>query len=147
MGAPRGNKYYLFAETHGRDKTFETPQDLWNAFLEYQKEIAANPIIKIDFRGKDNDMIELPLQRPLTLRGFADYLGMTYQGVKNYGELESHKDFFDVYARIENKCYNSKFEGASVGIFNPAIIARDLGLQENLKVDGRINIDPKEWVE
>jgi hypothetical protein len=141
MGAPKGNKYYLLAESHGRDKVFETPQDLWDAFLEYQNEINSNPIIKVDFRGKDSDRIEIPLQRPLTLRGLAEYLGMTYQGIKNYGDLESHKDFFDIYARIENKCYNSKFEGAAVGIFNPAIIARDLGLKESSEIDHSGNIN------
>lgn len=144
MAAPKGNKFYLLAENIGRPKTFETPADLWSAFLEYQNWASEHPWNKIDFKGKDAVRVKIPCERPLTLHGFAVYLGMTHAGIMNYGNADEYKEFFAVYARIKDSCYAQKFEGATVGVFNPVIIARDLGLVEKsentLKADIKSNI-------
>ena len=142
MGAPAGNKYYMLRSSSGRDKEFKTPVELWDAFLEYKEHTDDNPIIILDAvkSGADAGMlIQIPHARPYTLKAFASYIGLTELGLRNYGTLESHKEFFTVYTRIKEITDNNKFEGAAVGIFNANIIARDLGLTDN----SSMNIDVK----
>lgn len=131
MAAPKGNK---FAEGNpGTKKEFETPEDLYLKFEAYKKDVNDNPWIKYevvksgDFTGQ---LLPVPNQRPYTLRGFAVFCNMSFQGILNYGNMPGYEDYFDVYSKIENECTNQKFDGATVGAFNANIIARDLGLTE-----------------
>ena len=56
------------------EKSFETPQDLWDAFVKYAEEVKANPRLKTVFVGKDGEQKLEPLQRPLTMEGFQVFL-------------------------------------------------------------------------
>lgn len=129
-----GNCYYLLATYTGKEKVFKTPSDMWDEFCSYTKHLADNPWLRQE-AIKSGDMagttMTIETVRPFTMTGFAVYCGITLQGLKNYGTLESHKDFFGVHELIENTCKAQKFEGAAVGAFNANIIARDLGLRDN----------------
>jgi hypothetical protein len=124
-GFYKGNQLWRLAQNPGRPMIFKTPEDLWVKSIEYFDYIDANPILKTDFKGKDNEMVKYDLQRPYTWQGLYVFLGVN--------DLEHYKtkgEFSEILTRIGNIIYNQKFEGASVGIFNHAIIARDLGLTE-----------------
>lgn len=135
MAAPTGNQFWKIRSKHGRDKLFATPELLWVAACEYFEWCEENPWKKKDWVGKDADAVYRELQRPFTLTGLCIYLGCSSGYFRTFKVMvaEKNKDFLAIITRIEEVIYTQKFEGASVGIFNANIIARDLGLSD--KVD------------
>lgn len=133
MAAPVGNQFWRLRSKHGRDKLFATPELLWEAACEYFEWCEENPILKQDFKGKDADEVWFKLDRPFTLTGLCLYFSASTSFWREFKSNcnETSKDFLSVIARIEDIIYSQKFDGASVGIFNANIIARDLGLKDN----------------
>jgi hypothetical protein len=52
------------------------------------------------------------------------------ESLRDYKTNPNYKDFSQVITRIGKVIYTNKFEGASAGVFNHNIIARDLGLKD-----------------
>lgn len=139
MGAPKGNQFWKLRAKHGRDILFESPELLWDAATEYFEWCDNNPLIEIDFKGKDADRVELPKMRPYTLHGLCLYLDCStsyFREFKN-SDRKNKKDYMSVITRIEETIYNQKFTGAASGFLNPNIIARDLGLVDKKEVENR----------
>jgi hypothetical protein len=128
MAAPKGNQFWLLRSKHGRDKIFSSPDVLWDAACEYFQWCEDNPLIELDFRGKDAVPVELPKMRAFTWSGLELFLHG--HELKNYRNNPAYEDYFQILTRIEQVMYNQKFTGAAVNMLNPSIIARDLGLKE-----------------
>ena len=140
MGAPAGNQFWKLRSKHGRDKLFKTPDLLWNAACEYFQWCEDNPIEAQDNKGTKN-VNTVKFNRPFTVKGFCLYCDATehwYYEFKKALSNEKDKDFLYICRKIEDIVYNQKFEGAAIGIYNANIIARDLGLSEN--VNQNVNI-------
>lgn len=141
MAAPIGNRFWELRSKHGRDKLFATPQLMWEAAVEYFKWCEDNPLIEIDFRGKEVEQVELPKMRAFTIQGLCLYLDCNVQYFNDFqarikeNTSEIDKDFTAVITRIRETIYNQKFTGAAAGFLNPNIIARDLGLTDKKDVD------------
>jgi len=118
---------------------------LWEAAVEYFKWCDSNPILEDDVRGKDADHVLIERRRPYTLQGFALYCDASVHWIHNFkaglkrDESDNSKDILYILTRIEEVVYDQKFTGASVGIFNHNIIARDLGLTDKKEFDARID--------
>lgn len=146
MGAPTGNQFWKLRLKHGRDCKIETAQEIEQNFEEYGEWIQNNPLIEVDFRGKDATEVELPKMRAMTKEHFALSCGLSgWDVLEEYKERS--QDFKEVITRIEKFIYYQKFAGAASGFFNANIISRDLGLADkkdfDLKVStGFLNIDP-----
>jgi len=150
MAAPAGNQFWKLRSKHGRDKLFESPELLWEAACEYFEWCEDNPLIEIDFKGKDADEVRIPKMRVFTLQGLCLYLDCNvayFRQFKSRNETLT-EDFATVITRIEETVYNQKFTGASAGFLNPNIIARDLGLADKKELDHKgipspfFNVDP-----
>jgi hypothetical protein len=128
MSAPKNNQFWKLRLKHGRSHAIETPEQLQQNFEEYCNWIENNPLIEIDFKGKDATEVHLPKMRPFTKIGFALACGL--HGWDIIESWKSRQGFSEVITRIEHYIYNQKFEGAAAGFLNPNIIARDLGLAE-----------------
>jgi hypothetical protein len=141
--APSGNNFWELRSKHGRDKLFKTPELMWEAALEYFKWCVDNPLIEIDYKGKDADRVEIPKMRAFTYQGLTSYLDCGVEYFRQFKASltgksdEESKDFSRVIIRIEETIYNQKFTGAAAGFLNPNIIARDLGLSE--KTESKID--------
>jgi hypothetical protein len=130
MGAPKGNQFWKARAKHGRDKIFSTPADLWNAAVEYFEWVEANPLKKaIVYQGEVTG--EEDLMRAMTMDGLSIFLDCDIETLHNYATKEEYKEFFGVSKRIRKVVDTQKFEGASAGLLNPTIIARDLGLKDS----------------
>lgn len=129
MDFPHGNQFWKQRAKHGRDKLFETPELLWEAACEYFEWCDNNPLIEIDFKGKDAQKVELPKMRPYTLHGLALYINASTSYWREFRKNKNlSSDFLSVINKVEEIIYNQKFSGAAAGFLNPNIIARDLGL-------------------
>ena len=138
MPAPKQNQFWKLRSKHGRDKLFTTPELLWEAACEYFQWCEANPLIEVDFRGKDAKKVQLPKMRSFTLHQLCIYLDVSTSYLRDFKaglkDTDLDKDFSSVITRIEEVIYSQKFVGAAAGFLNPNIIARDLGLRENMNV-------------
>ena len=136
MAAPKGNQFWKLRSKHGRDKLFTTPELLWETACEYFEWIDENPLIQIDYRGKDADKVELPHTRPYTIQGLCLYLDCNTAYFRQFEASLKDKDddisnnFSTIITRINETIYKQKFEGAACGFYNANIIARDLGLSD-----------------
>lgn len=131
MAAPIGNKFWENRANHGRDILFATSDLLWESACEYFDWCVSNPLIEVDFKGKDADEVKIPHMRPFTLHGLCLYLGCGTAYFRNF--KPPTEDFKSVVTRIEETIYSQKFDGAAAGFLNPNIIARDLGLSEKIE--------------
>ena len=132
MGAEKGNEYWKRRSKHGRDRIIKSPEFLADASDEYFSWCLDNPIIEVDFRGKDLQRIELPHPRVFKKEEFARFCGVaqwrTLEELKQVEGLEN--DFSQVLTRIEGIIADQKYTYAVVGMFNSTIVARDLGLKD-----------------
>lgn len=137
MGAPKGNQFWKLRSKHGRDALFESPQLLWEAACEYFEWCDVNPLIEIDYKGKDAERVELPKMRPYTIQGLCLYLDCNTAYFRQFKHKDEkiNKDFSTIITRIEETIFTQKFTGAASGFLNPNIIARDLGLVDKKEVD------------
>ena len=140
MAAPKGNKFWELRSEHGRKTLFSDSEKLWDAACEYFQWIEDNPLIEIDFKGKDADKVELEHIRPFTIHGLCLYLDCNTQYFTDFEKAlkekntKKAKDFSLVVTRIRETIYNQKFSGAACGFYNPSIIARDLGLTDKTDI-------------
>lgn len=136
MAAPIGNQFWKLRSRHGMHKLFETPELLWEAACEYFQWCIDNPIIEVDFRGKDMEQVNIPKARVFTIIGVCNYCGCTeayfsnFKGVLKGKDDDLSKGFSDIVARIESTIRDNKYMLGCAGVANPAIIMRDLGLRE-----------------
>jgi len=138
-----------FEKKNGRPRVFSTPKALWEKALEYFEYEDNNPMLRDDFRGKDAYRVTYEHKAPYTLTGFCLFAGVSHSYLRTIKSIhkkgtETHeewKDFLAIIACIEETCRQQKFHGASAGIFNANIIARDLGIadiqqQQTIDEDG-----------
>ncbi|UII80012.1 terminase small subunit [Flagellimonas sp. CMM7] len=117
-----------------KKKYIETPEELWNLFTEYRDEKKSDPIMVVDFVGKDATKVFKPHQRPLTLEGFSSWL-FEKQIIKNVWHYFTNADgkydeYLDICRAIKEIIRTDQIEGGMVGIYNPSITQRLNGLTE-----------------
>ena len=139
MAASIGNQYWKLRLKHGRDRIITDPEALKENADQYFQWCIDNPLIEIDYRGKDLEMVKIPKMRVFQKDGLALACGVAqWRTIEELKELS--KDFSQVITYIEKIIYTQKFEGTASGFFNSNIIARDLGLKEttdhNLSTSG-----------
>lgn len=143
MGAPLGNKFWKQRAKHGRDKIFSTPKLMLSAAFEYFDWVEDNPLTKsIVYQGAVSIDTE-KLMRAMTIKGLCIYWGVNTLYLNDFVnnlnmEDEEAKDFSVVVNTIKEIIETQKFEGASAGLLNPNIIARDLGLTDKKEVTGDV---------
>jgi len=136
MAPPKGNKYYLLRSKDGREKKYETPDDLWKACCRYFLYVEKNPIReqKVFCSNGVVKKTTVTKMRAMTLAGLRLRLGLSESGYKEYRKRD---DFLWVTGAVDDILYSQKFEGAAAGILNANIIARDLGLTDKSELTGK----------
>ena len=134
MGAPKGNQFWKKRSKHGRDKIITDPQCLADAADEYFQWCVDNPIIEIDFRGKDLSRVEIPHPRVFKKGEFSRFCHVAQW--RTIEELrKDHDDFPQIITRIEGIIADQKYTYAVVGMFNSTIVSRDLGLTDKTETE------------
>jgi hypothetical protein len=134
MAAPKKNSFWKARAKSGRDKIFSSSDELYNSASEYFDWCNDNPLKEEKAFGTGLK-VTVSLMRPFTLTGLLLFLDVDENTWQRYRKEEPYKDFWAVIKKIDSIIYTQKFEGAAVGLLNPNIIARDLGLSE--KVDSK----------
>lgn len=139
MSAPLGNEFWKARSSHGRHPIFADADTLWAAATEYFEWVEDNPLKEAQaFAYQGNVTVsELPKMRAMTVMGLCLFLDISRDTFNQYRDKNG---FSDVTTRIDDVIRTQKFEGASAGLLNPNIIARDLGLAEKSEIAGGIAI-------
>lgn len=134
MPAPKNNQFWKARCKHGRDKIFETPAVLLESCSEYLEWCDKNPLLTVEYNGKDAKKCTVPKMRAYTLSGLFVFLDIDR---KTWDLYRQREDFIPVTTHVEQIIYTQKFEGAAAGLLNASIIARDLGLKEQTDVTSK----------
>ena len=140
MAAPKGNRFWEARAKHGRDKIFVTPSLMMEAACDYFNWVEENPLSKpIIYQGLASVQPE-ELMRAMTIKGLCIFWGVNSFYLNDFVSnldltIAVDKDFSQVINTIKEIIATQKFEGASAGLLNPNIIARDLGLTDKSERD------------
>lgn len=134
----------LFDNLKGRKSRY-SPEDLAQEFKLYIADLEAHQIeVETNYRYQSDDNSRRQQRRtqkfarpPKILDFVTRWLGMTHQWWYALPHGKRGADYEAVIERINQYCYDTKFDGAVVGLYNANIIARDLGLKENIAVSKR----------
>ena len=118
-----------------KHKYIQTPEILWEYFKAYVKHESDNPMIKVEYAGKDGEQRNTPLETPITFEGFECYLAdqeiITDLGHYSANTDGAYDDYRTIITRVKNNCFVHNYKGAAVGLFNANLIARKLGIKDN----------------
>ena len=131
MAAPIGNQFWKNVpyEKLGRPAAYNSPKELWDEVVGYFDECDNNPIEVDKEISSDKGVSQITSKHriPYTWRGLYVYLG-----VRDLEHYKTKNEFSEIMKHIGNIIYNQKFTGAAIGIFNHNLIARELGLNDNI---------------
>jgi len=107
-----------------------TPQQFLDACIEYFNWAQNTPLLEeLVFQNKGSIIrADKKKIRPFTLKGLAQHLSIPASRLDTY--RARGEDWAEAVELVEQAIYNQKFDHAAAGLFNPTIIARDLGLAE-----------------
>ena len=135
MAAIKGNNYWEFRNKHGRDFKF-TPDSLWIeaiSYFEWMSDKVWNKKEAIKSGELAGKTMDVPTVTPMSINSFCIFADIDRTTLLNYeSNKDPYKDFFTVTTRIKEIIESNQCEGATVGVYNPNIIARTLGLKESL---------------
>lgn len=133
---PTENQFWKLRSKSGRDTLFASPQAMREAAEEYFNWCDAHPFYKAE-AIKSGDMagtlMKVPVMRPYTYEGFLSYIDAGKEYWRQF-KKEHPPDFSGIIDWISQTIYNQKFSGAAANLLNANIIARDLGLRDNVGI-------------
>lgn len=136
MAPPLGNQFWRARSSHGRAPIFASPDDLWEACVEYFEWIEANPLKEaqaFSYQGTVT-LKDLPKMRAMTVTGLCIFLDISFQ---TWSDYRARDGFIEITTRVDEVIRNQKFQGAAAGLLNANIIARDLGLADKSELTGK----------
>ena len=124
-----------------KKKYIETPEKMWQLFLEYGAEVAEHPITVKDFIGPKAIVVHRELRRPLTMEGFENFVankGLN-QDLGDYfsNNQERYDQYTTICTRIRKSIRQDQIEGGMTGIYNTSITQRLNNLTEKHEVTHR----------
>lgn len=117
-----------------KKKYIETPELMWDYFLQYKQYVKDNPIIVKDWVGKDATDVYREKERPLTIDGFECwcYDNEIISDLSQYfaNTEQRYTEYQTICSRIRKAVRTDQIEGGMAGIYNPSITQRLNGLVE-----------------
>ena len=119
----------------GRPRNLDSPEQLYELFERYKRDVKANPRIKSVFGGKEFEERAEPLERPLTMEGFEIFCWHEVGCVEDYfkNTNKAYEEFSPICSRIRKEIRRDQIEGGMVGQYNPSITQRLNGLKEQVE--------------
>jgi len=136
MAAEKGNNYWSFRNKHGRDFKY-TPDAFWDEavkYFEWMQERVWNKKESIKSGELAGSTMDVPTQTPMSIKSFCLFADIDENTFQRYEKEEGYESFWAVTKQIKIIIESQQFEGATVGAFNPNIIARTLGLADKQEI-------------
>jgi len=135
------------AKPLGRPKSIETPEIMWQLFVQYVKDTKSKPLIVKDWVGGIAKEVYREKERPLTLEGFEIYV-MDKLEMSDLDQYFANREgrytnYVSVCSRIRKNIREDQIAGGMAGIYNPSITQRLNGLTEKIQEDGNKEVTIK----
>ncbi|WP_108482272.1 terminase small subunit [Oceaniglobus ichthyenteri] len=139
-----GNKFWAQSSTFGRKPTFENPEQLRAAAVEYFEWVTENPLIEEKLFSYEGQVARADTGRmhAMTIGGLCLFLDISVDTWRRYRSLP---EFEHDCQWVESVIFTQKFTGAAAGLLNAAIVARELGLadkKDHTSSDGTMTPKP-----
>lgn len=119
MPAPLGNSFAI--GNSGREKTFNTPEELEKYINEYFDKIDSNPILTKDWVGRDADEVYREMQRPYTVEGLCLHLNIDRKTLLNYQKADGYEEFFHIITRAKRRITEQMVTFSLAGGYNAGL--------------------------
>lgn len=141
MAAPQKNNYWTFRDFSGRKKKL-TPEEWYNkivAYIEYMKTQVWNKKEAIKSGEMAGKLIDIPTQTPMSIGGLCLFAKIDDNTFARYLSEKGYEDYWAITTWAKQTIETQQFEGATIGAYNPNIIARKLGLvdKQDLTTGGK----------
>ena len=124
-----------------KKKYIESPEKMWQLFLDYGAEVSDHPITVKDFIGPKAIVVHRELRRPLTMEGFENFVaneGLNENLDQYFANREDrYGDYVSICSRIRKNIRQDQIEGGMTGIYNTSITQRLNNLTEKHEVTHR----------
>jgi hypothetical protein len=114
------------------------PERLWNDCVEYFLWCEQNPLTveKSAFQASSGEWVTHHERRPrvFTIKGLCMWLGIDHSTWQRWRIRRPEMRF--LVEHVESIIWSNKFEYATIGVYNPHIISRDLGLADRQELTG-----------
>jgi hypothetical protein len=124
-----------------KKKYIESPEKMWQLFLDYGAEVADHPITVKDFIGPKAIVVHRELRRPLTFEGFSQWCHNqdVTSNIHDYfaNTRDAYGNYSSVCTRIREAIRQDQIEGGMTGIYNTSITQRLNNLTEKHEVTHR----------
>lgn len=131
-----GNQIWKRRKTTGYAPKFQTAEELAEACCEYFQWVEDNPLWEEKPFAYEGVVTFENVAKPrvMTIQALCTFIGVTPPTWGNW--RRDRPDLKEVLDWAESVIYCNKFEGASAGLYNANIIARDLGLADKNELSG-----------
>lgn len=119
MPAPKGNKYAI--GNPGREKIFNSPEELETYINEYFDKIDKDPILTKDWVGKNAEEVSREMQRPYTIEGLCLHLGIDRRTLLNYQKRLGYEDYFHIITHAKRKITEQLITYSLAGGYNAGL--------------------------
>lgn len=131
-----------------KEKYIESPEKMWELFVEYKTQLKANPFKVKDWVGKDGDEVKREKEKPLTMEGFECHVfnkGLNGE-LSHYfsNKEERYSAYVAICSRIRKEIRADQIEGGMANQYNSSITQRLNNLKELTGVEhsGYLNVPP-----
>ena len=130
----------------GRPRLLNSPEEMWNLFTDYVDHARLHPVIKRELNQRSGEVIEIAIDRPLTIEGFFIFAWDRLGDVSRYfyntdGEFP---EFVTISSRIKQGIREQQISGGMGGVYNANLTARLNGLtdkvQNEITTPGKLEI-------
>lgn len=141
MAAPKGNRYGVDSGNFFKRKAY-TVEEWKEVFIAYLEDRAEKKWYKNEAVKSGNnagEIIKIPNDVPLSIESFCVFANISKQTFYNYESAEGYQEYFEVTTRIREVIESDQLDGAMLGVYNPNIVARKLGLAENQNINQNVS--------
>lgn len=118
------------AHAGGKPRNLDSPDELWQLYLKYKKEVKNTPRIRVQYVGKDGERVETPIERPLQVDGFITFCYDHVGSVRDYIYSDRYPEYSTIATRIREDVRTDQIDGGMTGDYNANLTARLNGLAD-----------------
>lgn len=130
----------------GRPRLLKSSEEMWNLFTDYVDHARLHPVIKRELNQRTGEVIEIPIDRPLTIEGFFTFAWDRLGDINGYfyNVNNEYSDFLTITSRIKQCIREQQISGGMGGVYNANLTARLNGLtdkvQNEITTPGKLEI-------